>query len=427
MEGSAMRAAWAAGLSLLIVAGTQAEEWQGRPANLSSAVTLGRPLPVTLGRPYAMEPAPIIRAQAPDFAPPAPTPVQPAPSAPVPPGPVGPPPGVAGVPATPDERYNCGVVTDNPPPAGSHPLLGGLKNFCQGCTGALGHLGLSDQPSTGRARFQSDHGFDNLISPVSNPFLFEDPRSLTEVRPLFMYQGTPGSNYIFRGGDIEFAGLQARLALTERLSLVMSELGFVWIEPHNSGGEFFDHVGFTEIRIGPKYTFYRCEERGSVAAAGLNFDIPAGSGKVFQDTGTLSLEPYISAAKNFGRTSFGSFNTMGTIGYSAATDNQRSDFLFTSLHLDFDVANAHKIYPFLELNYFYYTQAGKARDIGFEGRDLFNFGSMGVSGNNEIAMAVGARYKFNECFQTGLAAEFPVSSHHDVMDFRLTVDFIFRF
>ena len=37
--------------------------------------------------------------------------------------------------------------------------------------------------------FKSDHCLDSFISPVSNPFLFEDPRSLTEVRPIFIYQG----------------------------------------------------------------------------------------------------------------------------------------------------------------------------------------------------------------------------------------------
>ena len=40
--------------------------------------------------------------------------------------------------------------------------------------------------------FKSDHVFDGFISPVTNPFLFEDPRSLTEVRPIFMYPAGAG-------------------------------------------------------------------------------------------------------------------------------------------------------------------------------------------------------------------------------------------
>ena len=39
----------------------------------------------------------------------------------------------------------------------------------------------------------------------------------------------------------------------------------------------------------------------------------------------------------------------------------------------------------------------------------------------------GIRYKFNECIQTGLTGEIPVTGRHDLEDFRLTVDLIFRY
>src|SRR5206468_9150580 len=79
--------------------------------------------------------------------------------------------------------------------------------------------------------FESDHCFDNFASPVSNPFLFEDPRSLTEIRPIFMYQTIPGSNPVFRGGHTEFFGTQARLAVTDRWSFVMNKIGGVSVTP----------------------------------------------------------------------------------------------------------------------------------------------------------------------------------------------------
>jgi hypothetical protein len=242
-----------------------------------------------------------------------------------------------------------------------------------------------------------------------------------------MYQQTPSTNWVYHGGDIEYAGLQARVALTQRLSVVLSELGAVWSEPHNPTDGFTDAAGFAEVRVGPKYTFYRCEDTGCVAAAGLNFDIPAGSNKVFQNTGNLSLEPYISFARSFWSTQYGNFNFMNTTGYSASTDNARSDFFFTSLHLDYDIARLHKFFPLLELHYFYYTQAGNGPDLGFEGRDLFNFGSMGVSGNNELTVALGARYKHSDHLETGLAYELPISGHRDLIDFRITFDVIFRY
>ena len=84
------------------------------------------------------------------------------------------------MPADPNERYNCGVVTA-PPPAGGSSWFGKCKELFSGCG-----IGAA---SGGRCAFQSDHCFDSFISPVTNPFLFEDPRSLTEVRPIFMIQG----------------------------------------------------------------------------------------------------------------------------------------------------------------------------------------------------------------------------------------------
>ena len=450
-----MRGIWAGSVTLLLALGTADAGAQdvGAPHGMvdaraqsdasvpgagavgsgqAAAVSLGRPEPASSQRasdsmdapadsqvrragydPAATldPPQPLVRGQSPDWPPPSPPPgVAP---------PVGaPPPPPGAIPVAPNDPYNCGVVTQ-PPPAPSGPL-GGFFNKCQNLLGGNG--------SSGRGWFQSDHCFDNFASPVTNPFLFEDPRALTEFRPIFMVQGTPLSNITFHGGDIEYLGLQGRVAINERWSIVLSEIGVVWSEPHSTFDGFDSHDGVSELRIGPKYTFFRCESSGTVAAVGLNFDIASGDSKVFQDTGTLSLEPYISVAQNFGRTSFGSFNVMSTSGYSVATDDQRTDFLFTSLHLDFDVANTHKIYPFIEMNDFLITEAGKAiPNLDFEGRDLFNFGGGGTSGDNTFTMAVGTRYKFNEHLQVGAAYEFPIGGHRDLIDYRLTFDLILRY
>ena len=135
------------------------------------------------------------------------------------------------------EPYNAGVVVENPPPLPPPPPNNG--GLFDGCMGAL-------TPTGNRAWFQSDHCFDNFISPLSNPFRFEDPRSLTEVRPILMIQTAPGSNYVYKGGDLGFFGTQVRVALTERLSLVVNEFGEVWSEPHLNQGPYKAHAGFAE-------------------------------------------------------------------------------------------------------------------------------------------------------------------------------------
>jgi hypothetical protein len=332
-----------------------------------------------------------------------------------------PPAGVPEIPASPAEQYNCGVVTRT---AGTeHPFW----DRCQQWAGEIPGVGYVRQISGGRALFQSDHTFDNFISPITNPFYFEDPRSLTELRTIYMWQGTPRGNSIFHGGDINYLGLQGRLALTDCFSIVLTKLGEVWMEPHNPVGDFQEHAGFAGIILGPKYTFLRSEGTGTLGAVGLNFDIPAGSSRVMQNTGTLTLEPYISMGQSFFHTPYGSFQALGTFGYNFSVDKQRSDNLFLSLHLDFDYGDLHKIYPLVELNWFQYTSNGHSQDINFEGRDLVNFGSRMIAGHGEVSMALGGRFKINESLQAGLAFEFPLGTSRNLMDYRLTADFIFRY
>ncbi|HEY1379475.1 MAG TPA: hypothetical protein VGF55_21915, partial [Gemmataceae bacterium] len=383
------------------VAAGQERTW--KPAPAEPAVTLGPPT-VALGPPRAARSEPVIRGQAPDdihrvsqwvtaltepdggtvlpLQVPAPTVASATYTPPLDPPPPPPPPD----PLLASAPVRSGV---NDRKAGrEHKSYFG--EWFQGW-GAGGPEGKC---------FESDHCFDYFISPVSNPFLFEDPRSLTEARPIFLMQTIPNSNPIYRGGNTEFFGSQFRLALTDQWSFVMTKLGGVWINP-GSDSPFGSEVGLAELWLGPKWTFLRNTETGTVAAAGVTFQLPVGPDKVAQDTGKLSIVPYVTAAQNFGCTTYGSFNAMATLGYSFRADSDRSDYLFTSWHLDFDVGNQHRLYPLIELNWFHYSRSGGARPFDFEGRDLVNFGSAFVDGRNNLSLATGFRYKFSECVQTG--------------------------
>ncbi len=272
--------------------------------------------------------------------------------------------------------------------------------------------------------FRSDHMFDGFISPVTNPFLAEDPRSLTEVRPIFIYQKVPDGQKDFRGGNISFFGAQARVAITDRWSVVFNKIGGVSINP--GATVFEDTTGFAELWLGPKYTFYRGEDNGALVAGGLQFQLPVGSGSVFQDTGTLSLVPYVTYGQNFLRDfRLGSFNSILSTGYSFSTNNQRSDYYWLSAHLDFDVANLHRFYPLMELNWFLHTTSGKTRPIGSEGRDLVNFG--GQASNGLLTGALGGRVKISESAQFGAAFEIPLAGPKDFFRYRFTLDFILRY
>jgi hypothetical protein len=409
-----MRRSRALGLCLLLAAGQTA--WAQTPV-----VRLGKPqaiattqtsnyTPTTESSPvpslypkllqadYDPQSAPggIIQTQAPEFPPPAGGPI---PSTP----PIGVPTGA--------DAYNCGVVTQNP--AAPTGFWQGIQQWTRGVTNGF--------EGNGRKRFQSDTCFADFISPVTNPYYFEDPRSLTELRPIFIFQGVPGNI----GGNIFDFSLQGRLAITDRFSIVVNKLGY--IDATGGNGNF--HGGaFSELWLGPKYTFLRSESTNTVAAVGLTFEIPVGGSSVAQNTGNLSLDPYVSLAQRiykFGN--YGTLNGMGTLGYSFSTDNQRSDHFYTSLHLDFDVGNLHRIYPLIEMNWFHYTKNGDSRPFNFEGKDLINFGSEFVSGHNDLSLAAGARFKINQYWQIGVAGDFPVSGNKDLMNYRILFDMIFRY
>src|SRR5262249_40854460 len=150
--------------------------------------------------------------------------------------------------------------------------------------------------------------------------------------------------------------------------------------------------------IGPKYTFFKNNDWGAVAAAGLTFDLPVGSARVFQDVGTLSLVPDVSYGQTFSRLpgGYGSLNFMGPTGYSLSVDNERSEFYFLNLHLDYNIANMNAWFPLVEVNWIHYTNTGNRNNFGFEGGDLANLGSRTIQGKNIVSFAPGLRYRFND-------------------------------
>ena len=273
--------------------------------------------------------------------------------------------------------------------------------------------------------FRSDHAFDCYSSPITNPFLFEDPRALTELRPIFIYQKVPGAQPDFEGGNIIFFGSQLRLAITERWSFVMNKFGGISENP--GGADFPGNTGFAEVWLGPKYTFLRNDQNGAVAAGGLQFQIPAGDASVFQDTGSLSIVPYVSYAHPFFRDSaIGTLNTMFGTGYAFSTTRARSDYYYLSAHADLNVANWNRFFPMTEFNWLIYTTDGQTYPIGTEGRDLINFGGQS-SGVGQLTWAIGGRVKLTESAQVGFAYEMPIAGPKQLFDYRFTMDFVLRY
>ena len=311
-----------------------------------------------------------------------------------------------------------------PPPDGGPTWWPGRERDLSDLRDQLPAFG--DELDRDRLAFQSDCAFDNFASPITNPFLAEDPRSLTELRPIYLYQAMPGSHYYYGGGNVQFFGGQFRAALTDRFSVVLHKLGSVSINPA-TGSAAPGGSGMAEIWLGPKFVFWRVPDTQTLASAGLQFQLPIGSAGAFQDTGSMGLVPYLSIGRRLAETDYGTFHLINVAGYHLGTDNNRSDYFYDTLHLDLDLGDNHRFYPILEMTWFHYTSNGLERPaLLFEGRDLANIGST-ASGQNYLSIAPGFRYKFTDYLQMGVAAEFGVVGANDLNRFRLGVDLIWRY
>jgi hypothetical protein len=51
---------------------------------------------------------------------------------------------------------------------------------------------------------KSDHCFDDCISPITNPVFFEDPRTLTEARLIYLNHNVPGA---LGGGKVQLSAM----------------------------------------------------------------------------------------------------------------------------------------------------------------------------------------------------------------------------
>ncbi len=273
--------------------------------------------------------------------------------------------------------------------------------------------------------FCSDEDFETFVSPVTNPFLFEDPRSQSELRPLAIYQRVPSSQPNFQGGSLWYVGVRGSLALTNRLSVTINKVGLSGVSA-SGDSDLGSHVGLSELWLGPKVTIIRDVDFGTLLAAGLQFQVPLGSSGVYQNTGKLSVVPYVSVGQTFLKTRLGGFNTLANAGYSFSTNGQRSDYFYASGHVSFDLLNRQKFFPLAEVNWFHYTTNGGANFLAGEGRDLVNFGAL-AKGSSLVTGAVGARYRLSKRVEFGGAFELPIAGNRDFFRYRLLFDVIYRF
>lgn len=191
----------------------------------------------------------------------------------------------------------------------------------------------------GRILRPSDHCFDGFISPMTNPFFFEDPRTLTEARLIFAHHNIPAA--VAGGGSAQLYAMQVRLALTERLSVIANKDGFLV----SSNPVIRD--GWADIAAGLKYNLIRDVARQRLLSVGATYELPTGSPRTFQGNGDGEFNLFYSGARRLAD----NFNWLSGGGIRIpADDDAESSSMYLSNH--FDVRMTERFYLLTEVNWF---------------------------------------------------------------------------
>ncbi|MFI4875715.1 MAG: hypothetical protein ACIALR_10275 [Blastopirellula sp. JB062] len=260
-----------------------------------------------------------------------------------------------------------------------------------------------------------DRCFTDFVSPMTNPVYFEDPRTLTEARFIYLHHQIPSAA---QGGAANVFALQLRAALTDRLSIIATKDGFV-----TSTNPLIDD-GWCDVALGLKYNLYADPSRQRLLSAGMTFEIPAGSTRALQGNGDGMFDLFLTGGTQFG----GCNHWISASGFLLPTDQSaESSIWFWSNHVDHRLAHTN-FYFFGETNWYHYMSAGKAFDAApIEGGDLFNLGAVGVAGNDIVTGALGVKYKPHSQMELGFAWETPLTDRRDVIENRVNVDCILRY
>ncbi len=299
---------------------------------------------------------------------------------------------------------------------------------CDAC-GVCGESG-SDCGCLGRMKLlgclkPSDHCFDDFISPMINFVFFEDPRTLTEVRPIYLYHHLPDrvGSLQLPGGAVQLWAMQIRIALTERLSLIAVKDGFIIDEVDDGPLDELLDDGWAAVTAGLKYNVLRDTRRGRLASVGFTYEMPVGSRRALQDVGDGEFHIFATGGHRLWN---GNGHYLTSLGYRFPVDD---DVQTSSIHWSnhVDVKLTQRTYFVSEMAWWHWTRSAKTGlPLGVAGQDLFNLPSTNVAGNNLVTKNFGLKYKPSGNVEMGIAYEFPLTGREDVIKDRIQLDLILR-
>jgi hypothetical protein len=256
---------------------------------------------------------------------------------------------------------------------------------------------------------------DDMIAPVSMPTVNEEPRIATELRPMFMHTQI-SDDFVTDGGHYSVVAVQARFAITDRIGVIASKDGYIFLRPDEA---VEDADGFANLGFGVKGILVADEGNEFVLSGGLRYEAASGNRDVLQGRGTGVMNPFFSLAKGFG-----DLHLQAYTGPQLALSSDDSSFYDLAVHADYLVLE--QLYPLLELNWRYGLRGGDRLAIDQEGWDLVNLGAEDAGGESVVSLAFGARWRLHPDLDFGAVAELPVTDRHDILGWRVTTDFVWR-
>jgi hypothetical protein len=283
---------------------------------------------------------------------------------------------------------------------------------------------------------------EGTVNPVGMPYLFEDPHITTGLNFIYIYHDFPNDS-VFMGGEAHVIAVQARLAITDRLAFIATKDGLMFFRPDSK--LIRDTERSMDVTVGFKYAAINSPEYDFILSPAIRYEIPMGSKRIFQGYGDGVMIPSMSWAWGLGDIGLDNFNMIGNLGGQIPLDrDQNSTSIFYNLHLDYFWKIEHSfikgIVPFVEMNGIHWTSGGDGtntvvlrgpdltvqgtqnalRTGRFEGADLANLGSRGVSGNDLVIVGGGLRIPTTWGVSLAAYYEAPASTREDIWDQRFT-------
>ncbi|QDU79084.1 hypothetical protein Pla110_07880 [Polystyrenella longa] len=261
-----------------------------------------------------------------------------------------------------------------------------------------------------QSRFKSDYAFADFIEPITNPYWFIDPRSMTRARLVVMNQDIPRNN-VTPAGSTTVTSLQGSLAVGERMSFLAAKTGRATFDL--DGQSELD--GWLDMAFGFKTVLVRDEYNRFLLSAGSLYERSNGTSEIFQGNGHGMWHIFLTGGKGWGRSHF-----VSTVGWHLPNNHdEENESLYYSFHYDLELFEDK--FLVLEMNGQHYTESGsRTPNSNLEGGDLFSLGSDNVTGNDVITGAIGTTIRLRDDIHLTAAYEVPLTSREDFLDDRFT-------